>query len=407
MAGVGSRQMGVRRGPTTDTPILHVDLDAFYASVEALKDPALAGRPLVVAGGTRGVVLSASYEARAHGIHAAMPTVRARRLCPGAAFVPPDFPAYRAHSNRFREVLLSVTPLVEPLSLDEAFLDVAGAIRLFGGPATIAERIRAAVRADVGVNCSVGVAPTKLVAKIASAAAKPDGAVIVPATGVDAFLRPLPVGKLWGVGDKTLEVLHRIAVRTIGDLADAPTPVLARLLGDGAASSLQALARGIDDRDVVPYQPPKQVSNEETFDRDLDDETEILRELLALTQRVGTRLREDGYRARTVVLKVRLASFTTFTRSRTLPDATDVAADLYRTACELYGALPGTSRRVRLLGIGATNLVGAGAQQLAMLHPHRWGDVERAVDRIDRRFGRGSAMPAALLDRGREGPPGA
>lgn len=397
--------MGVRRGPTTDTPILHVDLDAFYASVESLKDPSLAGKPLVVAGGTRGVVLSASYEARAHGIHAAMPTVRARRLCPDAAFVPPDFAAYRAHSNRFREVLLSVTPLVEPLSLDEAFLDVAGAIRLFGDPPAIAERVRTAVRTEVGVNCSVGVAPTKLVAKIASAAAKPDGAVVVPAGEVERFLRPLPVGRLWGVGDKTLELLHRLAIRTVGDLADAPTPVLARLLGDGPATSLQALARGTDDRHVVPYQPPKQVSNEETFDRDLDDDADILRELLALAQRVGTRLREDGYRARTVVLKVRLASFTTLTRSRTLSDPTDVAADLYRTAAELYAALPGASHRVRLLGVGATNLVGAGAEQLALLHPQRWGDVERAVDRIDRRFGRGSAMPAALLDRHREGPP--
>ena len=398
-AGVGSTPMP-RRG--TDTPILHVDLDAFYASVATLRDPSLAGRPVIVAGGGRGVVLSASYEARASGVHAAMPTVRARRLCPDAAFVPPDFEAYRAHSTRFREVLLSVTPLVEPLSLDEAFLDVAGAVRLFGEPPEIAARVRETVRAEVGVTCSVGVAPNKLVAKIASAAAKPDGVVLVARDGVRAFLDPLPVERLWGVGEKTLELLHRLGVRTIGDLVGTPAPVLARLLGDGPAASLRGLGTGDDDRPVVPYQAPKQVSHEETFDRDLDDETEILHEVLALAQRVGTRLREEGYRARTVVLKVRLANFATITRSRTLAAATDVAADLYRTAAELYRALPGTSRRVRLLGVAATNLGGSGAEQLALLHPERWGDVERAVDRIDRRFGRGSALPAALLDRRRD-----
>lgn len=390
------------RGRAPDTPILHVDLDAFYASVESLKDPALLGRPVVVAGaGGRGVVLSASYEARAFGIHAAMPAVRARRLCPDAAFVPPDFEAYRSHSHRFREVLLSVTPLVEPLSLDEAFLDVRGATRLFGDPPAIAAKVRSEVLSEVGVNCSVGVAPNKLIAKIASAAAKPDGVVVVPSDGVGAFLSPLPVERIWGVGEKTLELLHRLGVRSVGDLSVTPPAVLGRLLGEGQAEALRALSMGQDDRPVVPYQPPKQVSHEETFSRDLDDEDELLHEILSLSQRVGQRLRDDGYRARTVVLKVRLASFTTITRSKTLPDATDIAADLYRTASDLYRALPGTSRRVRLLGVAATNLVGAGAEQLAMLHPQRWGDVERAMDRIDRRFGRGSAFPAALLDRRR------
>jgi DNA polymerase-4 len=383
--------------------ILHVDLDAFYASVAVLRDPALAGTPVVVAGaGGRGVVLSASYEARARGIHAAMPAVRARRLCPEATFVPPDFEAYRAHSHRFREVLLAVTPLVEPLSLDEAFLDVSGARRLVGDPPAIAAKVRADVLAEVGVTCSVGVAPTKLVAKIASQAAKPDGVVVVPDDGVTAFLEPLPVERLWGVGEKTLELLHRIGVRTIADLAATSVPVLGRLLGDRAASGLRDLARGIDERDVVPYQPPKQVSNEETFERDLDDDAEILRELLALAHKVGGRLREDGYRARTVVLKVRSSTFTTVTRSRTLPDATDVATDLFRVAGDLYRALPGERHRIRLLGIAATNLVPAGAEQLALLHPDRWGDVERALDRVDRRFGRGSALPARLLDRGRD-----
>lgn len=384
-------------------PFLHVDLDAFYASVETVKDPSLAGRPLVVGGaGTRGVVMSASYEARAFGIRSAMPAVRARRLCSDAVFVPPDFESYKAHSNRFRELLLAVTPLVEPIALDEAFLDVSGAILLFGEPVAIGERIRRQVREGVGVSCSVGIGPTKLVAKLASRKAKPDGLVAVSAGEVEAFLNPLPARALWGIGEKTMQVLSRLGVKTVGDLARTPPVVIGRLLGDQHARDLHDLARGVDDRPVVPYEPPKSVSNEETFDRDLDDEIELLREILALSQRVGARLREDGYRARTVTLKVRLANFTNLTRSRTIDPPTDVAADLYRVASDLFGALPGARRRIRLLGVAGTGLVAAGVEQLAFLRGERWGQVERAVDRIERRFGRGSAMPAALLDRRRE-----
>jgi DNA polymerase-4 len=392
---------GARR--KTREPILHVDLDAFYASVEVLKDPSLAGMPVVVGGaGSRGVVMSASYEARAFGVRSAMPAVRARRLCPDAVFVPPDFEAYRAHSNRFREVMLSFTPLVEPISLDEAFLDVAGATRLFGEPTEIARRIREEVVGGVGVTCSVGVASTKFVAKLASARCKPDGLLVVPASGVGKFLDPLPAEALWGVGEKTLETLSRIGVRTVGDIASTPRSVLERLLGEASARMLADLSRGIDERAVVPYEAPKSVSHEETFDHDLDADEDLLREILALSGRVGQRLRADGYRARTVVLKIRLANFTTLTRSKTLSVATDVAADLYRVAAELFRALPGTRRRVRLVGVAATGLRPSGAEQLALLHGDRWGDVERAVDRIERRFGRGSAVPASLLDRGRE-----
>jgi DNA polymerase-4 len=395
------RSATMPRTPVAE-PILHVDLDAFYASVEVSKDPSLAGRPVVVGvAGTRGVVMSASYEARAFGIRNAMPAVRARRLCPDAVFVSPDFEAYRAHSNRFREVLLAVTPLVEPIALDEAFLDVAGAVRLFGPPGKIARTVRADVLAEVGVTCSIGVGPNKLLAKLASKQAKPDGLVVVPAGDVPAFLDPLPARALWGVGEKTMETLSRLGVRTVGDLGRTPAPVLGRLLGDQHARDLQALARGQDPRAVVPYEPPKSVSHEETFDRDLDDEGELLREALALSQRVGARLREDGYRARTVTLKVRLANFTTLTRSRTVDPATDVGADLYRVAGELFRGLPGARRRVRLLGVAATGLVPAGEEQLALLRGERWGDVERAVDRIEKRFGSGSAMPASLLDRRR------
>ncbi len=386
-------------------PILHVDLDAFYAGVEVLKDPGLQGLPVVVGGtGGRGVVSSASYEARAFGVRSAMPTVRARRLCPDAVFLPPDFEAYRAHSNRFREILLAHTPLVEPISLDEAFLDVGGATTLFGSPEVIGAKIRREVASEVGVTCSVGVAPTKFVAKLASDERKPDGMQVVPVDGVAAYLEPLPVGRLWGVGEKTGETLGRMAIRTIGDLGRTPETILARLLGEQSARHLSSLARGIDDRSVIPYEAPKSIGHEETFEHDLDDDQEILRELLLLSGRVGSRLRKDGYRARTVVLKVRLATFTTLTRTRTLADPTEVGAELYHTVSELYHALPGQRRRIRLLGVQASGLVSAGAEQLALLRGERWGDVERVVDRIELRFGDGAARPASLLDRGRRGP---
>jgi DNA polymerase IV len=381
-------------------PILHVDLDAFYAGVEVLKEPSLAGKPVIVGGtGARGVVASASYEARTFGVRSAMPAVRARRLCPDGVFLPPDFEAYRTHSNRFREVLLSFTPLVEPVSLDEAFLDVGGATRLFGDPRVIGETIRREVAGEVGVTCSVGVASTKFVAKLASDGCKPDGLLHVEAAATDAFLEPLPVGRLWGVGEKTRELLGRLAIRTIADLRSTPEPILARLLGDAQARHLWELSRGIDERDVVPYEPPKSVGHEETFERDLDDDEEILRELLALSQKVAARLREDGYRARTVTLKARLSTFATLTRSRTLADAIDVGADLYKVVAELYAALPGTRRRIRLLGVQTSGLVAAGAEQLALLRSDDWGDVERVVDRIERRFGRGATTHASLLDR--------
>ena len=384
-------------------PILHVDMDAFYASVEVRKDPSLAGKPVVVGSpGPRGVVMSASYEARRFGVGSAMPSARARRLCPAAVFVPPDFTSYRAYATRLREVLLSFTPSVEPLSLDEAFLDVGGATTLFGDPPRIAELVRERVRDDLDLTCSVGVAPNKLLAKLASAAAKPDGIVHVRADRALEFLHPLRVGALWGVGERTLEVLGRLGVRTVGDLAAVPLPILERAVGEGPARHLAVLAAGRDDRPVVPYEAPKSVSHEETFDRDLDADDDVLRELLHLSFRVASRLRRDGFRARTVTLKVRLASFTTLTRSRTLADATDSGHDLYRTAGALYRALPGGRRRIRLLGVAASGLLPAGAEQLALVRAGRWEEAERALDRIERRFGDGAATPASLLERRRE-----
>ncbi len=272
-------------------PILHVDLDAFYASVEVLKDPSLRGKPVIVGGtGSRGVVTSASYEARRSGVHSAMPSVRARRLCPEGIFLPPDFEAYRVHSNRFREVMLSFTPLVEPISLDEAFLDVGGATRLFGEPPEIAGKIRDAVLQGVGVTCSAGVASTKFVAKLASAHCKPDGLLHVPATQTIGFLEPLPVGRLWGVGEKTADLLGRLAIRTIGDLARTPEQVLQRLVGEAAARHLTQLAHGLDEREVIPYEAPKSIGHEETFDRDLDDVGRARSETRRMSAPICTRL---------------------------------------------------------------------------------------------------------------------
>ncbi len=380
--------------------ILHVDMDAFYASVEMLKDPSLAGKPVVVGhAGPRGVVTSASYEARRHGVRSAMPSTRARRLCPQLVFVAPDFEAYRAHSERIREILSGFTPLVEPLSLDEAFLDVGGATRLFGEPPAIAESIRRRIREETGLTASVGVAPNKFLAKLASARAKPDGVLVVRVGEVHAFLDPLPVEALWGVGERTHETLARLGIRTVAELARTSPAVLERALGEGSAKHLLSLARGEDDRRVVPHEAPKSVSHEATFERDLDDDEEILREVLRLSHRVAARLRRDGYLARTITLKVRLATFITLTRSRTLRDPTDSAAELYRSAAELYTGLPFARRRIRLLGVAATGLQPSAARQLALDGGERWPDAERALDRIERRFGQGAAFPARLLSR--------
>ena len=397
---------GVLPPPRPTHPILHVDMDAFYASVEVLKESSLAGSAVVVGSpGARGVVMSASYEARRFGVRSAMPSARARRLCPEAVFVRPDFPTYRAYATRLREVLLSFTPLVEPLSLDEAFLDVGGATRLFGDPSRIGQRIRERVRDELELVCSVGVAPNKFLAKLASGRAKPDGLLVVPAD-VTSFLHPLSVETLWGVGEKTSEALSRLGIRSVGELAATSVRVLERALGQQHAAHLSALARGEDDRVVVPYEPPKQVSHEETYERDLDDEEGILRELLRLSFRVAARLRAEGFRAKTVTLKARFASFTTVTRSRTLADATDSGAELYRTATELAGTLPGarktrsSSFRIRLLGVAASGLRAAGSEQLALVREGRWEDAERALDQIEARFGKGAAFPARLLDPG-------
>ncbi|CAN5685670.1 DNA polymerase IV [soil metagenome] len=386
----------------TPEPILHVDMDAFYASVEAVKDPSLRGKPVIVGGqGGRGVVNSASYEARVFCVRSAMPTVTARRLCPHGLYLPNDFVAYQDFANRIRQVFLSFTPLVEPLSLDEAFLDVSGSIRLFGPPIDIARQVKAAI-GDLGLASSVGVAPTKFLAKLASSTGKPDGLLVVEAARVAEFLAPLPVTALWGVGERTGEDLRRLGLRTVGDLAAVPRRTLERAVGNAVGAHLYELAHGRDDRPVVADYAAKQVSSEETFSRDLDHREEILREILRLADRNATRLRDGSVCGRTVTLKVRWSSFKTITRSATPGHEIDTAAEIYAIARDLYERVHPDRPRVRLLGVGVSGLApGPARRQLGLLGAGReaWGDAARAMDVIRDRFGRESVTQATLLDR--------
>ncbi|MFY1681330.1 DNA polymerase IV [Micromonospora sp.] len=399
-----------RFGPDADdsaSPILHVDMDAFFASVEVRHRPELRGLPVVVGGvGPRGVVSSASYEARRFGVRSAMPTARARALCPGAVYLPPDFARYRAASDAVMRIFRDVTPLVEPLSLDEAFLDVAGARRLFGPPAAIARRIRERVTAEQGLTCSVGVGPSKFVAKLGSTRAKPDGVLVVPADRVLEFLHPLPVDALWGVGERSAETLRRLGLRTIGDLAEAPVGMLRKALGAASATHLHELARGRDPRPVSPEHVEKSIGAEVTFDVDVVDPQQIRRALLALSEKVGSRLRGAGQVGRTVSLKVRLSDFRTVNRSRTLGVATDVAREIFDTSWDLWTVLdPGEP--VRLVGVRVESLAGAvdTPRQLTLGAPERgWREAETAADAAAARFGRSVIGPASLLGRRDAGP---
>ena len=391
-------------GDDTGCRILHADIDAFYASVEIRERSELAGLPGIVgATGSRGVVLSASYQARAFGVRSAMPVTRARRLCPQAVFVAPRHGLYAAVSAEVMAVFRAVTPEVEPLSLDEAFLDVSGAVRRLGRPATIARFIRASIHDQQGITCSVGVASTKFVAKLASALCKPDGLLVVPAAEVLDFLHPLPVAALWGVGEQTGQALSRLGLRTVGDIAHTPVTTLRRELGQAVGGHLHALAWGRDDRQVIPDMADKSVGSEETFGTDIDDPELIRRELLRLSGRTARSLRAGGWVARTVVVKLRLANFTTITRSRTLAEPTDVARKIYATACDLYAAAGFDSRaRLRLVGVRATGLrpTARSATQLAFgERPVSWRDAEQAVDKIAGRVGPDSVRPAALVRR--------
>jgi DNA polymerase IV len=383
--------------------ILHVDMDAFYASVELRDRPELRGRPVIVAHPSgRSVVLSATYEARTYGVRSAMPIGRARGLCPQAVIIPPRRGLYSAVSREVMAIFQTVTPEIEPLSLDEAFLDVSGALRRLGRPADIGQLIRRQVAEQQGITCSVGIAVNKFVAKLASVHCKPDGLLVVPADGVLGFLHPLPVAALWGVGEQTGKALARLSLRTVGDLAATPVGVLEAVVGKAAAAHLSALASGRDDRRVENSVQEKSIGAEETFAGDIGDPELIRRELLRLSGRTASALRAGGYAARTITVKLRQSDFTTITRSRTLPDATDLANQIYATACALHDGAGLSSRaRLRLVGVRATGLVPAASAvtQLALGdRPESWREAERAVDRIASRFGAGAVRPAALVD---------
>ncbi len=395
------RDLGSDDGGCT---ILHVDMDAFYASVELVTRPELRGKPVIVGGGQRGVVLSGTYEARALGIHSAMPMSRARRIAPQAIVIEPHHERYAEVSAGVMAIFSSVTPIVEPLSLDEAFLNVSGALRRLGSATAIAELIRARVYDEQRITCSVGVASTKFVAKLASTQAKPDGLLVVPIDKVTAFLHPLPVGALWGVGERTEERLVSLGLRTVGDLAHTPVETLTRALGQASGDRLHDLAWGRDERGVVPDAVEKSIGNEETFARDIDDPEMIHREILRLAQKVAARVRRQGHLGRTVVLKVRFADFTTITRSRTLDTPTDVGQVIYTTAVELYAALRLQRARIRLVGVRLEGLLDAAARVEQLIFDDSAADpadrraAEVAADRLRERFGRDVVRPARLWD---------
>ncbi|MEO7234324.1 MAG: DNA polymerase IV [Lapillicoccus sp.] len=389
----------------TGCTILHVDMDAFYASASLIDRPDLRGQPVIIGGGgNRSVVLSATYEARRFGVTSAMPMARARRLCPQGVVLQPDFARYAQISDAIMATFHAVTDIVEPLSLDEAFLDIAGARRRLGAPTRIAQWVRDTVADEQGITCSVGVASTKFVAKLASGLAKPDGMIVVPREEVLGFLHQLPVGALWGVGERTEEALTRLGLRTVADIAHTPVETLRRALGDVSGSHLHALAWGRDERPVVRQQREKSIGSDETFAHDIDDPVVIHRELLRLADRTAARVRAAGMMGRTVSIKVRFADFTTITRARTLRDPTDVSRDIYATARSLFDALGLQRARIRLVGVRMEGLVEAeGAPVQGMLDEpdHGWRDADRAVDQASARFGAGAVRPAALVrDRG-------
>jgi DNA polymerase-4 len=399
-----------RPGPPDGPPgnddgctILHADMDAFYASVELRERPELRGKPVIVgAVGGRAVVLSATYEARRYGVHSAMPMARARKLCPQATIIPPSRGEYARVSAGVMAIFRDVTPLVEPLALDEAFLDVAGARRRLGRPAAIGALIRSRVEREHGITCSVGVASTKFVAKLASTRCKPDGLLVVPRHETLAFLHPLPVAALWGVGERTEQTLTRLGLRTVGDIASTPVATLERALGATVGGHLHALAWGRDERAVVPHEPDKSIGAEETFARDVGDPEAIRRELLRLSERTASRLRRSGLLGRTISIKIRFADFTTINRSRTLREPTDVAREIFATARELYDALAIGHAPLRLVGVRVEGLVEADGQARQLMLGERakgWRDAEQAADRAASRFGSGAVRPASLVER--------
>lgn len=385
--------------------ILHVDMDAFYASVSELDYPQYKGKPLVVGAGARGVVLSANYAARKFGIKAAMPVSRAQRMAPSAIFIPPDHERYSQVSRKIMEIFFEFSPHVEPLSLDEAFIDVTGSRKLFGSGRQIAELIRQRVFASEKITCSVGIATTKFIAKLASGRCKPNGILEIAHDRVLTFLHPLPVSEIWGVGPKTNEELQALGLRTVADIANTPLETLKRALGPSAGESLYELAWARDYREVVADAPEKSISAAETFAYDLEDQEEIFRELLRLTERAAARLRARSLRSKTIGLKVRFSDFSNLTRSKTLPLSISGSHEIYEVVKDLYLALKIAGSRIRLLGVSLEQLVDqSGAVEQLELGEREvgWSQAQVAIDRAIARFGSGSVKPARLIGEGDE-----
>jgi DNA polymerase-4 len=387
--------------------VLHVDMDAFFAMVEVKRRPELRGREMMVAGmGGRGVVLSASYEARRHGVRSAMPTARALALCPGIVVVPPDRDAYNAASKAVMRIFGDVTPLVEPLSVDEAFLDVSGAGRRYGRPGVIARQLRERISSELGLTATVGAASTKFVAKLASGLAKPNGLLIVPPADVLALLHPLPVRALWGVGPRTAERLESFGISTVGEIAALDVEQLVRMVGAASGARLHELAWGRDSRSVQIEVAESSVGAETTFSVDSADAAYLSRQLLALTERTARRARETGVRGRTVSIKVRFEDFSTITRSATLATPTDMSRALSGAARELFNRVRASAaggKRIRLLGVRLEGLVPSAdfVEQLELGAAEAgpgWREAEGAIDRAVARFGAAAIRPAALLE---------
>ncbi|MGH8878462.1 MAG: DNA polymerase IV [Stackebrandtia sp.] len=380
--------------------MLHIDMDAFFASVEIARRRELCGKAVVVGGlGPRGVVSAASYEARPYGVNSAMPMAVARKRCPHAVFLHPDGREYSRVSKSVMAIFAEYTPLVEKLSVDEAFLDVGGSARLFGSARAIAAEIRRRVADAHDITCTVGVAATKFIAKLASTQAKPDGLAVVPHGKILDFLHPLPISALWGVGEKTAAVLNRLGLRTVADIARASVRQLESSVGKASAAHLHALANGHDPRGVETTRVDKSVGAEVTFDIDIADPGALRQTVLKLSRQVAARARKAEVTGRTVSVKIRFADFTTVTRARTLPEPTDVARELYTVAAELVNAH--ATGPVRLVGVRLEGLLSSGGRgwQPTLGSPeHGWRDVERTIDSLSDRYGSRIVRPASLLE---------
>ena len=385
--------------------ILHVDMDAFYASVEERDRPEIVGKPVIVGGSPekRGVVSAANYVARRYGVHSAMPAVTARRLCPNGIYLPPRIDYYANISDQIQEIFGRFTPLMEPLSLDEAFLDVTGSEHLFGPAVEIGRQIKQAIRQELRLVASVGVAPNKFLAKIASDLKKPDGFVVVEREHVQEFLDPLQVTRLWGVGKQSSKIFERLSIRTIGQLRQWPLDVLQNRLGTNG-EYLWQLAHGIDDRSVVPEREAKSISHETTFERDIADLAVLRAWLLELTEQVGWRLRRHHLRGRTVHLKVRFADFSMVTRSQTFSEPTNLTQDLWKAAEEmLCHRLPANSLPLRLIGIGVSGLDDTGLVQGELFdreEREKQARLDTVTDQLRERFGDEVMRRGSSLGRG-------